>query len=109
MTNVSKKPDFNSLTFSGVRQENKTPVVPEVKDEKKIDGAWLYGQPVSEITPTEFKEWLNNHFPKQAVDNWGDSQFKTASQKSATITRVADLYGVILCLPKKKSGKSYSN
>lgn len=116
---TKKKPDFSSLDLSkitateaGIPTGGKA--VPaaveglEPTTKKSIEGAWIMGKDVHDVTSEEFRGWLKG-LQVPDVDKLKDSDMSTPAQRERLIQRVADFFNAIDFRSERKREKKFVN
>jgi hypothetical protein len=116
-------PSFDSLDFTKVSKgpavEAAPPTVteeqkPEVKApvKKNLEGAWINGISVTEITSSEFKNWLSRFLPGTGVEETPDEAFSSNNAKEMIIQRLGTTMSTAFRFPRmqvNKNNKNYEN
>ena len=90
---TKKKPDFSNLDFSKISGPTQ-----EVKIEKKenntktIEGCWINGKHIDDVTPEELKTWLAQFLPGTGMELIEDSQLNTSKNREKVILRASITY-----------------
>lgn len=113
---VKKKPDFSSLDLSkitateeGIPTGDKIPAPVEGLElsKKSIEGTWILGKKIEDVSPEEFKGWIEGLQIPDA-DKLDLSTMSTKDQRERLVLKVMDLLNTFN-LRTAKMPKKYVN
>lgn len=109
---LKKKPDFKKLDFSKITTEMPKEIT---KEKTSIEGAWVFGYSLKDITPEIFKAWIETILPGAEVDEkgnpiWTENLLSTSFERDRVLTKISNNYHRLLGFPPgEKITKKYKN